>query len=132
MRRFGVDPNAIQIIFISHLHGDHFGGLPFFNLDTQLYSRRESPVLAGPPEFRMRLLEAMEVFFPGSSASARKFNVDSPEIESGGELAVNDVTHRTAEVKHACGATRARPSRTRATPSGPKPWLIGPAMRTSS
>ena len=29
MRRFGVDPNTIQTVLISHLHGDHFGGLPF-------------------------------------------------------------------------------------------------------
>ena len=28
MRRFGVDPNSIAAILISHLHGDHFGGLP--------------------------------------------------------------------------------------------------------
>jgi ribonuclease BN (tRNA processing enzyme) len=36
MRRFGVDPNTIRTVLISHLHGDHFGGLPFLLLDAQL------------------------------------------------------------------------------------------------
>jgi ribonuclease BN (tRNA processing enzyme) len=26
----GVDPNAIDGVLLSHLHGDHFGGIPFF------------------------------------------------------------------------------------------------------
>lgn len=28
MKRFGVDPNSIEAVPITHLHGDHFGGLP--------------------------------------------------------------------------------------------------------
>ena len=56
IRRFGVEPNAIEIIFITHLHGDHFGGLPFFVLDAQLVSRRTTPLtMAGPPGLRERL-----------------------------------------------------------------------------
>ena len=27
IRRFGVNPNTISTIILSHLHGDHFGGL---------------------------------------------------------------------------------------------------------
>jgi ribonuclease BN (tRNA processing enzyme) len=49
IRRFGVDPNQIGVIVLSHLHADHFGGVPFFILDAQLVSRRTRPlIIAGP------------------------------------------------------------------------------------
>jgi ribonuclease BN (tRNA processing enzyme) len=63
---------------VSHLHGDHFGGLPFLILDGQ-FSRRTNPLtIAGPPSTARRLTEAMECLFPGSSAVARRFKLRSP------------------------------------------------------
>jgi ribonuclease BN (tRNA processing enzyme) len=34
LRRAGVDPSSIRWIVVSHLHGDHFGGLPFMFMDA--------------------------------------------------------------------------------------------------
>ena len=105
MRKFGVDPNGIHTVFLSHLHGDHFGGLPFLLLDAQFYSARRNPLtLVGPPGLRDRLALAMEVFFPGSSGAARKFTTEIIEMEAGGTLSVNGVTAVAALVQHASGA----------------------------
>ena len=104
-RKLGIDPNAIGTIFISHLHGDHFGGLPFFILDAQFYSRRQAPLtLVGPPTFQARLSEAMEVFFPGSSTAARKFEIDIHEIAPGTTFTINGIAVSAVEVRHVCGA----------------------------
>ncbi len=82
LRRFGIDPNTIDGIFLTHLHGDHFGGLPFFILDAQLVSRRVTPLLvAGPPGLVKRLPSAMDAFFPGSSGVKRKFEIDLREMQ---------------------------------------------------
>jgi ribonuclease BN (tRNA processing enzyme) len=32
-KRLRLDPAEIAAVFVSHLHGDHFGGLPFLILD---------------------------------------------------------------------------------------------------
>jgi ribonuclease BN (tRNA processing enzyme) len=104
-RKLGIDPNTIGTIFISHLHGDHFGGLPFFILDAQFYSRRQAPLtLVGPPTFKARLWDAMEVFFPGSSTAARKFEIEVQEIAPGTTSMVNGIAVSAVEVRHACGA----------------------------
>ena len=82
IRHFGVDPNCISAILLSHLHADHFGGLPSFILDAQLVSRRTHPLLvAGPKGLNARFLALMEAHFPGSTNVERKFPVELIEIE---------------------------------------------------
>src|SRR5687768_15151716 len=80
MKRFGVDPNSVDAVLLTHLHGDHFGGLPFLILDGQ-FSRRARPLtIAGPPGVEMRVREAMEVLFPGSSRTEQRFDVRFLEL----------------------------------------------------
>jgi ribonuclease BN (tRNA processing enzyme) len=105
MKRLRVAPNDIETILVSHLHGDHFGGLPFFILDAQFFSRRSTPLtVAGPPGLRERLTSAMEVFFPGSSKTAQKFELRVVELDPGRRAELPGLTVTPHLVTHACGA----------------------------
>lgn len=100
-----VDLNAIDGIVLSHLHGDHFGGLPFLLLDAQFLARRDKPLLiAGPPGTRARLDAALEVFFPKSTGSKWKFAWQVEEIDVGVPSDVLGHSIVTAEVLHQSGA----------------------------
>jgi ribonuclease BN (tRNA processing enzyme) len=105
MKRYGVDPSLVDIILLTHLHGDHFGGLPFFVLDAQLISRRTKPlVIAGPPGLEMRIRDAMEVLFPGSSIVTQKFSVDFIELNDKKATRIGSLVVKPYCVVHESGA----------------------------
>ena len=105
LKKQGIDPNRIEAIVLSHLHGDHFGGLPFLLLDAQFLSRREQPLLiAGPPGTRARLDALLEVFFPKSTGSKWRFAWRVEEIAVGIETDLLGHSLSTAEVIHQSGA----------------------------
>ena len=101
----GLDPDEVGAVAVTHLHGDHFGGLPFLILDGQ-FSHRTAPLhVAGPPGIRARLAAAMEVLFPGSSQVRRRFEVEVTELRPGGPpVRLGAAAVRGWEVEHACGA----------------------------
>jgi ribonuclease BN (tRNA processing enzyme) len=105
MRRFGVDPNKLQSVLISHLHGDHFGGLPFLLLDAQFVSRRTTPLtIAGPPTLSARLQALRETMFPGSTESDLGFQLNIIELEPQVTAQVNGVSVTPYPVRHPSGA----------------------------
>jgi ribonuclease BN (tRNA processing enzyme) len=104
LKACGLDPGEISTVFISHLHGDHFGGLPFLILDGQFSGRTSALTVAGPPGTADRLRQAMETSFPGSSGARRRFGVDVVELAPGTTSAVTGIEITTWEVDHPSGA----------------------------
>ena len=81
MRRFAVDPATIDVIFLSHLHGDHFAGLPFLLLQQHFVGHRDRPlVIAGPAGTEQRVRTALDIFFPGSAQLAWGFPLRFAEL----------------------------------------------------
>jgi ribonuclease BN (tRNA processing enzyme) len=104
MKRAGIDPATVGWILLTHLHGDHFGGIPFLVLDGQ-FSRREAPlVVAGPPGTAERVAAAQEVLFPGSSRAPRRFATDLVELVPERAAPIGPLSVTAFPVQHASGA----------------------------
>lgn len=70
MKRAGIDPRRLDAVFISHLHGDHFGGLPFLFIEFLHRRPREKPLhIAGPPETEEKVNQLFRLMYGGSTAS---------------------------------------------------------------
>jgi len=105
MRQHRIEPNDIDAVFLTHLHGDHFGGLPYVVLDGQFFSRRERPlIVSGPAGTAARIASLMEVVFPGSTRVERKFALDIHELTPGSTADLAGARITPFEVNHACGA----------------------------
>jgi ribonuclease BN (tRNA processing enzyme) len=105
MQRAGLAPNDVATIYLSHLHGDHFGGLPWWLLDGQHVSRRTEPLLiAGPPGVEARFVTAAEALYPGSTKAKRRFEMRFVEYEIGARMRIGEAHVVAREVGHPSGA----------------------------
>jgi ribonuclease BN (tRNA processing enzyme) len=105
MKAQNIDHASIDGVLLSHLHGDHFGGLPFMLLDAQFLTRRDKPLaICGPPGTRERLNQACEVFFPRSSQTKWRFPLDVSEITPDVPDQFLGLSIATTEVIHFSGA----------------------------
>ncbi len=64
MNRDGLSPDAIDAVVLSHLHGDHFAGLPFLFLRYAYDAPRQRPLtIVGPPGTEGRVLDLYRVMY---------------------------------------------------------------------
>jgi ribonuclease BN (tRNA processing enzyme) len=95
----------IDAIVISHLHGDHFGGLPFLLLESQFVSRRRKPLLiVGPPGLEARLKALCEAMFANSSSISWSFPLQVREVLPGDRERFDGFDFASFEVVHPSGA----------------------------
>lgn len=76
LNRLGIPHNSIDAILLSHLHGDHCGGVPPMLVDAMLGSRRQSPLtIAGPGGMTARMREVNSALMPGMEVMTPKFDL---------------------------------------------------------
>lgn len=105
LERTGIDPNTIDTIQISHLHGDHFSGLVWWYLHGVHVARRRSALtIAGPVGIEQRFRQAAEVLFPGALGAQTPFELRFIEQMAGGVYSVGGFEVQVFEGNHPSGA----------------------------
>jgi ribonuclease BN (tRNA processing enzyme) len=103
--KLGIDPNAVETVFISHLHGDHFSGLVWWLVHAQHVAKRIAPLtIVGPEGMKARFEAATEALFPGAIAVQRRYELRFLELTREKPLDVGTVRVTPFEVKHPSGA----------------------------
>jgi len=101
----GIDPNDISTIFVTHLHGDHFGGLAWILIHALHVSERTRPLtVVGPAGLEERFRTVAEALFPGSTANERHFDLIFRTHEDGVAQEVDGVQVTPFLVSHPSGA----------------------------
>jgi ribonuclease BN (tRNA processing enzyme) len=105
LKRQGIDPASIGWVVLSHLHGDHFAGLPWLILDGQFAKRERPLMIAGPPETQERFLRAFEALYPAAPDAERPFEVRVVELAEREPHGLGPAQITPFEVKHGGGST---------------------------
>jgi ribonuclease BN (tRNA processing enzyme) len=84
LKRQGVSAGAIDTILISHLHGDHFAGIPFLLLEYTYAEPRTKPLMiAGPPGTEERVRMLFQATYRDLSARPLPFTMEFREMLPG-------------------------------------------------
>jgi ribonuclease BN (tRNA processing enzyme) len=87
-----VDAEAIDAIAISHLHGDHFGGIPYLVIEQHFAARTAPLTIAGPRGLAERLRAAESALYPDFFRKTkvgfpiREVVLGANDVELGGAL----------------------------------------------
>jgi ribonuclease BN (tRNA processing enzyme) len=104
LKRAGIDPASIGWLALSHLHGDHFAGLPWVILDGQFASRSRALVVAGPVGARERIERAFEALYPGATDVQRAFDTSFIEFAESVPCELGPALITPFAVRHESGA----------------------------
>jgi len=75
LKKNKIDIDEIDIIAISHFHGDHYGGLTFLILDASIRGRTKPLTILSPPGCEERLRKTINQLYPGSLDILDKFPI---------------------------------------------------------
>jgi ribonuclease BN (tRNA processing enzyme) len=100
LKKWGIDPQTIGWVALSHLHGDHHGGIPWLLLDGRFAHREQPLVVAGPEGTEARVHDTLEALYPAAPGADLPFEVRYEELTEGRRHELGPATVTPFEVIH--------------------------------
>jgi ribonuclease BN (tRNA processing enzyme) len=101
MKRSGISPADLDFVLISHLHGDHFAGLPFLMLEYMWESpRKRILTIAGPRHLEQRTRVLFHNMYPSMDTHSLMRKLRFVELEAGRTARVGPARVATIRTPH--------------------------------
>lgn len=101
LKRDGLTPDGLDAVALSHLHGDHFAGLPFLFLHYIFDTPRRRPLtVIGPPGTEARVRDLYRAMYRELSARPLPFDVRYVEVTDRQRSAVGEIDLLPVTVPH--------------------------------
>lgn len=101
LKSLGIPAERIDFAAISHLHGDHFGGLPFLFLEYLYENPRSRPLcIVGPPGTEERVHALHGAMYRDLSKRPRCFDIQFRELLPGHPTSLHGVRLLPFRVPH--------------------------------
>ena len=101
MKRVGRDPGVLDFVVLSHLHGDHFGGLPFLFLEYHWEQPRTRPfAVYGPADTERRVRAAYAALYEKSAGEPFGYPMRYEELAAGRARSIGGVKVLPFAVSH--------------------------------
>ena len=82
LKRAGIDTARIDFVLLTHLHGDHFGGVPFLLLEYVYENPRTRPLeIVGPPTIEQRCGGLYEALYQRIAREPAPYAVTYRELQ---------------------------------------------------
>jgi ribonuclease BN (tRNA processing enzyme) len=101
LRAQHIEPAEVETIVLTHLHGDHFGGIAYVLMDAHFASGRTKDLcIAGPPGLAKQVELLHDVIFPGTGPLPFKFGMRFVEWQADTRLDLGSCQVTPYLVKH--------------------------------
>ncbi len=101
MKQMGMTPQAIDTIVLTHFHGDHYGGVPFFLLDAIVSKRVHPLTIVSPRGGKARMEQLLESLYPGLAAQiGSTFPIHYHEYQDTRKIAIGNIQIQAFPVVH--------------------------------
>ena len=101
LSELGIDRDEIDVVLISHFHGDHFGGIPLLLLAALYEDERTRPLqIAGPPGIEARVRELARAMGHTIADLDWTFPVTFIDLHAGEKRQIGPVEVEAFETRH--------------------------------